>query len=471
MKIAVGNSYSKVLECNNEENKFLDHILSVPMPGHKFMPAFKAGSWDGLKRFYSTAYKTFPTGFLPFIIGQSEKEKFKVFTDDKRNVPALQDPTRINEKYPHLRDYQVKGLTDILTSSLRSENQVLPWQRGVARFQTGTGKTLMAACLTDFIGKRTLFIVERRELMYQSIDVFKTQTKMSVGAFGDGKEELDGDIIFCMVQTIESKFPTFTKLLPNIVLLVIDECHHSSKGIYHKIASKCQAPFRIGLSATPLKRGDLGDVYLIGDCGEIIAEGDREEIQSKGYIAKPKIYIFTIKEPLEARLSYKMAYNTLIVNNDTRNDLIIQAVKKLREKNKSILVLIRIIEHGKILERMIKKSGINCLFVSGKDSMVVRKQAKEAIASKNLSVLIASSIWDEGVDAPLLDAGILAGGGASDIKSIQRVGRILRPKEGSNIVYIIDFKDMTNKYLLNHSMARIKAYEDEKFDISYPKSL
>ena len=274
------------------------------------------------------------------------------------------------------------------------------------------------------------------------------------------------------VKRFEERRRKLDKFLSGIELLVIDEVQHLSKGVYHNIAVKCtSAAFRYGFSATPLKRGDLGDVYLIGDCGEIIAEGDREEIQSKGYIAKPKIYIFSIKEPLEARLSYKMAYNNLIVNNDTRNDLIIQVVKKLRDHNKSILVLVRIIDHGKLLERMIKKSGIQCLFVSGKDSMVVRKQAKEAIASKNLSVLIASSIWDEGVDAPILDAGILAGGGASDIKSIQRVGRILRPKEGSNIVYIIDFKDMTNKYLLNHSMARIKAYEDEKFDISYPKSL
>lgn len=97
-----------------------------------------------------------------------------------------------------------------------------------------------------------------------------------------------------------------------------------------------------------------------------------------------------------------------------------------------------------------------------------RQFAKQEIG-KSYQVLIATGIFDEGVDMPLLDAGIMAGGGQSKIKSIQRVGRILRPKPtGSNEVFIIDFKDTGNKYLLRHSAERLQAYEDEGFAVSFP---
>lgn len=471
MEIIVYDVYSKVSKYNNKEDKFLNDLLAVSQPNHQYMPSFKNGNWDGIKRFYSSATKTFPTGFIPFVLEQAVKEKIQIRIADNRNVPPLRDPTTIREKYKHLREYQVNGLVQALTHSITVGTVTMPWQRGVLKFPTGAGKTVMAACLIDFIGKKTLYIVERRELLYQTQASFQTQTKMSLGILGDGKEELDADITFSMAQTIRSRFSKLEKFFKKIDVLVIDEVQHLTKGIYHKIAVKCNAPFRFGFSATPLKRGDLGDVYLIADTGEIIAEGDREEIQNQGFLAKPKIYIFRVDTPKMDRISYRHAYQELIVANPYRNDMVIAATQKLLSRGCSILILVRYIEHGQIIQKMLNKKRIKNLFVKGVDSMDIRELAKNEIG-KSYQVLVSTGIFDEGVDLPELGAAIMAGGGASRIKSVQRIGRTLRPKnDGKNEVYVVDFKDMTNKYLFRHFSERLSAYEEEGFKVVFPAKM
>jgi superfamily II DNA or RNA helicase len=80
-------------------------------------------------------------------------------------------------------------------------------------------------------------------------------------------------------------------------------------------------------------------------------------------------------------------------------------------------------------------------------------------------VFIASPIFDEGIDVPRVDTVILACGGKSYVKLLQRIGRGMRKKDdGKNELIIIDFIDDTNKYLLKHSDRRIKTYVSEGFD-------
>lgn len=472
MRIAVSNVYARVLSYTSYEDQFLYDLLSVPVPGHKFMPTYKAGQWDGMKRFYSTTSKYFPSGFLPFVVEQAAKRSILVELDDVRHVPLLGDPattSNIKKRYPHLRDYQVQGMQEALTHTLKANGRVLPWPRGVLKFPTGSGKTILAACLIDFIGKKTLYVVERRELMYQTYDAFRTQTSMSLGLLGDGKFDLSQDITFAMAQTVRAKFKELTPFLSSIETLVIDEVQHLNKGVYHQISIKAPAPFRFGFSATPMRRGDLGDVYLVADTGDIIAEGDRQEIEQEGFLARPRVFMFTVDQPKIHAATYRFAYDALIVRNDYRNDMIVTAVKRLLKRQCSILILVRYIVHGRILARLLKSHRIPSIFVQGHDSMQDRQFAKDEIG-KSYQVLIATGIFDEGVDMPLLDAGIMAGGGQSKIKSIQRVGRILRPKpSGSNEVFIIDFKDVGNKYLFRHSTERLQAYEDEGFAVTFPE--
>ena len=84
---------------------------------------------------------------------------------------------------------------------------------------------------------------------------------------------------------------------------------------------------------------------------------------------------------------------------------------------------------------------------------------------KKLLMVICSSIWDEGVDIPNLDAIIVAGGGMSEIKAIQKVGRGLRKTATKDSVQVIDFSDLSHKYLRKHSRERVKAYRERGWEV------
>jgi len=79
-------------------------------------------------------------------------------------------------------------------------------------------------------------------------------------------------------------------------------------------------------------------------------------------------------------------------------------------------------------------------------------------------IFIATEILGEGVDVPSLGMVILAGGGKSHIRLLQRVGRGMRPKEDEiNRVDIVDFIDHGSRYLEQHSKERMRIYDQEGF--------
>jgi superfamily II DNA or RNA helicase len=64
------------------------------------------------------------------------------------------------------------------------------------------------------------------------------------------------------------------------------------------------------------------------------------------------------------------------------------------------------------------------------------------LAREKVTILIGSTIADEGLDVPALKVLILAGSGKSSTRAFQRVGRVLRLFKGRNKAYVYDFMDM-----------------------------
>jgi superfamily II DNA or RNA helicase len=495
--IRVGNVYSRVETCTQAEHTLLNDSLCVSVPGHQFMPRFKAKRWDGMKRFYSQATRTFPTGFLPFILEEAHKHHFSVETTDERHVPGLQDPTRVPTLFPKARPYQQQALMQALTHTLRSDNAVLPWSRGIFEYPTDTGKTFIAGCLLAFLQKKTVYVVQRQLLMYQTQAVLQKLLPVPVGVLGDGKEDLEFPVVVAMAQTIQAaltgeaqyvKHLTTEELYPSDKqarlaflrqrkedmerflstrgCLIYDECHHFKDGIYHQIALKCPAPFRYGLSATPLKRGDLGDILMIGHVGEVIATEARTVLEEQGYIGKPHIFVFPIREPVVGRMRYPQAYRACIVENEDRNALIISATQMLLRKGCTILTLVKHREHGVILQQLYAQAGLKVPYISGQDSVAVRQQTLVALGTK-IHVLLATKILNEGVDCSAISGIIRAGGGASEITSIQEVGR----GRTKDMIYVVDFKDETHRDLLRHFTERLAAYRAQGFTVEFVKPI
>ena len=264
------------------------------------------------------------------------------------------------------------------------------------------------------------------------------------------------------------KHEAVMSLLENCRCFIADEAHHSSSTTwYDTFMLMDNAEFRIGLTGTVDEKDDpVNLAKLRGATGETIIEISNDFLIRKGYSAKPTIYLETIDKPENmVAHNYQDAYATGIVDNVYRNEVIARRVKDRVRSEKSCLVIVNQTKHGEYLEKRLKELDVDCEFIHGSRSNEDRQSALDNLADGTLSVLIATTILDEGVDVSGINCVWMAGGGKSYKKVLQRVGRGLRKKEDGSGLEVYDFLDYTNNYLTRHTLDRYDYYRDEKFEI------
>jgi superfamily II DNA or RNA helicase len=137
------------------------------------------------------------------------------------------------------------------------------------------------------------------------------------------------------------------------------------------------------------------------------------------------------------------------------------------KSEKPVLILIRNIEHGEELNRLIPDS----VFLSGRDDTNLRDSTFKKYENKEIPVLIGTmGILSEGISINAIRTLIIAQGGKSEIVAAQSLGRALR-RDGDDkqkaIVY--EFFDIGNKYTEKHSLQRAKVYKDVGFPVNIEK--
>lgn len=441
MEILVGDVFSiiKDARANLPAIGIVRDVCRARPNGFQFMPKFKKGMWDGYISLMHS-FSSFPTGLLPLVTSALQDKGYTNISIVKEPVQSYQ-PVQPNDLHGiTLRDYQV-----------HAANAMLQAGRGIAKMATNSGKTEVMAAIIKALSVPTVVIVHRKELMYQTAERFKKRLGVEFGLVGDGVYD-PRVLTVAMIQTLSNHD---LEDFAGTHLVMVDECHHGSSDTMTDILIKIPGHYRFGFSGTPLKHDVLSDMKLIGHTGIVVADVSNDYLIRNGYSAKPVIKIHTL-EGDNPDMSYQEAYDALIVKNKQRNKKIKEFAKDHRG---TVLILVNRIDHGKTLQKMIKGSK----FVCGSDSTEYRQSVLEDMAKKD-GVYIASPIFDEGIDVPALDVVIVAGGGLSQIKLLQRIGRGLRKKDGDNVLTVYDFIDDTNSYLLQHSSARIDTYVRESFE-------
>ena len=248
--------------------------------------------------------------------------------------------------------------------------------------------------------------------------------------------------------------------------VVVHNCHHVAADTWYELVRRCNAFYRFGLSGTPLKRSDGGDMKLIGATGGVVFQIRNKELIERGISVRPHITWIKVTQPLLAKgIKYPEAYRLGIVENVWRNTVVARATAERVERGLNVLILVTELKHGRILDEKLWNftpgSFIPHQFLSGQEASEVRTKAFDDFRRGDLRVLIATSIMNEGIDMPNIDALVLAAGGKSSIRTLQRVGRGLR--KGGNIdrLEVVDFVDFQSKYLLEHSLQRFHDYRGE----------
>lgn len=395
------------------------------------------------------------TGLVPNIILGLRTKNVKCTWEDKRVAPSCEilPPSAYGQ---HLRDYQREAVERCVTK-----------KRGILVAGTGAGKTVCASEIMRVIRCRWVFLTHRIELVHQTIAAIKKFTGEDAGGIYDNER-----ITVTTLQTFYSRLQNGRLQDVNrFDGLILDECHIAPASTYLETICSIDAFYRIGLTGTPEGRSDARDIFVTAALGPVIYKVTPQMLVGNGTLAKPVVTMLRCHQPYrmayhEAKIrrahEWQKAERVLILESEQRNALLLDAIERA---DKPCMVFVAKIAHGKRLEDALKKRKIRVDYVHGKSFKHVRAAAIKNLGNESTDVMICSTIFDEGIDIPAVATVVLAGGGKSSIKNIQRVGRGMRLVPGKTTVDVIDIYDEGCATLNKHSDARKAALKSCGYEV------
>ena len=461
--IELEGSKVTVSEAPLEVARQLDELLSYPVEGAWFSKAYRMKRWDGKVHFIRVKRRsggyTFPIGLLPDV-KTALSNMGVVFRVQDRRGPGEPLPEHLYDPGKRLRPYQDQAVESIEVG--RADVK----QLGILKMPIRSGKTLTASLLIHKLNLRTLFVVPSIMLLEQAATVFRSVfSGLAVGEIGDG-ERTAGDITVATFQSLMSGSGSkdVREVLNRAGLLIVDECHHLEAEEWRRPLMECPAAARVGLSATAYisrrKPNERAALWLKAICGPVVYEVDMAYLVRKGWLVPTEVRLYTIKSPSDDSDWSSGIYDRLITHNRPRNHRIVQCAVEASAEGLRTLVDIGRIQHGENLLEMLRSEGLRAELLINKSTSEERTETVARLRAGRLDVIV-STLLGEGVDIPELEVVINAEGGAARKSTIQRL-RNMTPSEGKTGATIIDFVDLTNPYLAEHSLERIKAYKAEQ---------
>ena len=462
-------------------------------------PKYKEGKWDGYINLYDLRRKAFPTGLLSKVRKVLDKKKIQYIVNWQYNThPEKQFDWKANFNGAIPDEDQWDAI-----------NAAVMHGRGIIKAPTGWGKTaIFAEGVIAALGVPTLFVANKKQLLDDAANDFTNGIDGAVclpikdGVFGtvkmsssttseDVQDALSAPILTATIQSLAARLkdertgPILREWLHNTCKLIIaDESQAVGTPTWDEVLDEVRAPYRIFLSATP-RRTDGATIKLEAGSGPCIFSTTADEQIKKGRLCELNITYNTFDHGLfnedDRNIIYAEAYRACIVENAKRNQkVIVDPTIQMINEGRHVLVLIQLIDHGHILRNMFMEAGIdpkNIRFVWGDTPDKLRKSAIAEFRKGNFQVMIGSTIFDAGVNIPVISGVVLAGAGNSDITLIQRIGRgarncdyedvlgelpeFMQEADGKKITKVFDVMDANVKFFGKQSRNRYNNACDE----------
>ena len=346
---------------------------------------------------------------------------------------------------------------------------------GTVVLPTGAGKTFLALKAIEHVRRSTLIIVPTIDLLNQWYDLLTNAFDIEIGILGGGYHEIQE----ITVTTYDSAYRYSSEYGNRFGFLVFDEVHHLPSPSYSHIPEFSIASRRLGLTAT-YERSDgmhqtlrrlIGDVVYrksIDDLkGEYLSdyetvrlyveltpeeqeEYDREHALYIDFLRNRNIQLFSGGWGEFVRLSTqdKEARRAMLALNRSKT-IALEASAKL-ELLESLLK-----QHcrDRVLiftesNRFVYKISMRHLLpaITHQTKTKERKQMLERFKTGEYPAIVTSKVLNEGVNVPDANIGIVLSGSGSTREYIQRLGRILRKREGKYaVLYEVVTKDTLEK--------------------------
>ena len=295
----------------------------------------------------------------------------------------------------------------------------------------GFGKTITAINLACKIGMKTLIVVNKLVLMTQweeSINRFCPDGRVKKVTTKTKADSIEGcDFLIVNAINVPKMGAEFFR---NVGVVIVDEAHLIMAETVSKCMRYVSPRYVIGLTATPYRPDGL-DILLEFYFGKhkIIRELYREHLVYKVNTG----FAPTIELTEAGKLNWGVVLDSQSKDPE-RNELIVDIIQKFKDRN--FLVLVKRVEQGELLERMLLERGEDVT------SLVGSRQTFEV--SSRILIGTCSKVGT-GFDHPRLDTLLLA----ADVEEyfIQYLGRCMRTRDGIPIVFdLVDDNGVLKKH-------------------------
>ena len=390
-------------------------------------------------------YIGLPVGCLDSLMAILEHYKIKPELQDKQNHGKSIDVSFQGE----LREDQKDAFEKLKAN-----------QTGILSASTAFGKTVVAIRMIAERKVNTIILVHRKMLADQWVErihQFLGIPKKDIGYYSGTKKKRNGIIDVVVMQSIVKK-DAIESWVSDYGQIIIDECHHISAASFERVVKKCPAYYRLGLSATIIRKDNQHPIVLM-NLGDVRYAGIRATSLFEQKVF-PRITNFTTEQTEINDIYYEL------YQNEERNNLIIQEILEAYREGRECLVLSERIEHLDILKDALQEH-VSSLFVLkgglGKKQLKAIMDEIQSSVHENKVILSTGKYLGEGFDLPSLDTLFLVFPFSWKGTLAQYTGRLNRAFQGKKEVRVYDYVDEKVPTLLGMYKKRLRSYKNLGF--------
>ena len=324
---------------------------------------------------------------------------------------------------------------------------------------TGTGKTTTAVLDAKRCGGRVLFIAHTQELVDQATKRFRELwTNTTVGRYCEVIKQPRAHVVCGSVQSVALHLDEFKD--DEFDYLIVDEAHHAAADTYQKILSYFKPAFTLGLTATPERADDKSILEIFKNTAHKLDIQTAVEI---GELVPVRcIRIHTNIDLTKVRFN-SVQYNIRDLESKIyvpeRNRLIVDTwMQYVRDKR--TVVFCASVKHAQQIADLFREQGIKSAAVSGSMKQSERREFQEKFVNRDIQVLCACDLLNEGWDCPEIEVLFMARPTMSKVLYTQQLGRGMRLYEGKESLMVFDFVDNASQYNAPYSLHRLFRLKD-----------
>lgn len=333
-----------------------------------------------------------------------------------------------------LYDFQVPLRDQILACIQRRVRGVL------LELTTGGGKTttaMSAARMAIDAGLRGLWSTHRRELIHQS------SARASAYGLRHGLITPDSDAGVApfnigSIDTLRARLPRLRPWMASLDFIVVDEVHHIPAAGWRNVVDAAPQATLVGLTATPwrLDGKPLGDFFQ-----EAIRGPAAQQLEAGGFLAPVKI----IAPPAKVDLSrvrkrmgdFVVSQLEAAVNTDEMTQAAILAYAQ-HAGGIPTIAYCTTVKHAEDCAAAFTAAGWSVDLIEGKMKKGDRDRAILGLANGRHQLLFSVDCVSEGVDVPIVGAGLSLRPTASTGLFLQQIGRLRRIYPGKTHAIWLD---------------------------------